>query len=309
MPLSRVSGATPTRAAIWPWESRPRAGRSARTVSERIGPRPGTRRSRSSRARQSGLARRRRRSSSSPATRSASSQARWAGMRGWDAGTYCGHPCRASPVHFCRAPRHHRAPTRDACRPFLGRAVRAGAGAHRCAAGRHYLGLQPLGRRHAPRRTRARAPGRGGPRHWAGRPSPPPPLRRRVAPGSRGHAPGQPRAALPRLRRFLPAAAWSRRRGAVRPRSRRAAPARPSGALLGTLPCRPRRPRRAGDGRSAQLAQAPVRTRWGDGRDGPSASAASRDRRTNGRSRPHAAGHCAILHDSSDTRDETQKVK
>ena len=53
-PLSRLSGATPTRAATWPRFRLPNSGRCASNIEESTGPTPGTLRTSSSRARHMG---------------------------------------------------------------------------------------------------------------------------------------------------------------------------------------------------------------------------------------------------------------
>src|SRR3954451_15221940 len=57
LPLSRLNGATPTRAAAWRRVREPSSGSSASSVRALTGPTPGVERSSSSLARQSGLSR------------------------------------------------------------------------------------------------------------------------------------------------------------------------------------------------------------------------------------------------------------
>src|SRR4051794_27818933 len=87
LPLSRLNGATPTRAAAWRRVSEPSSGSSASSVRALTGPTPGTERGSSSLARQAALSRTAvPRSRSIPASAS-SSQRRWASIPSRRAGS------------------------------------------------------------------------------------------------------------------------------------------------------------------------------------------------------------------------------
>src|SRR3954447_16423539 len=87
LPLSRLNGATPTRAAACRRVSEPSSGSSARSVRALTGPTPGTERSSSSLARQSGLSRTAPSRSRSIASSASSSQRRWASIPSCRAGS------------------------------------------------------------------------------------------------------------------------------------------------------------------------------------------------------------------------------
>ena len=98
VPLSRVKGATPPRAASRWRLSVPNSGRSSSSVRAQTGPMPGTRRSNSSRSRQTGLARRVVSRSSSSAARRSLSQVIGAWISAW-------RRRGALPRRFCSAVR------------------------------------------------------------------------------------------------------------------------------------------------------------------------------------------------------------
>src|SRR3954454_19228672 len=86
LPLSRLNGATPTRAATCRRVSEPSSGSCASNVRALTGPTPGTERSSSSLARQTGLSRTAPSRSRSISARAFSSQRRWASIRSCRAG-------------------------------------------------------------------------------------------------------------------------------------------------------------------------------------------------------------------------------
>src|SRR4051794_5000966 len=180
LPLSRLNGATPTRAAAWRRVSEPSSGSSASRVRALTGPTPGTERSSSSLARQAALSRTAApRSRSIPASAS-SSQRRWASIPSRRAGSAARRRLRsATSIPSSWRRRATRAPRRRVASSGKGRAGGRTASAKRAivsASRRSVFASRPVARAKARPRRGSAATGSPAAARAAARPTSRPPV-------------------------------------------------------------------------------------------------------------------------------------